>query len=161
MVIEKIANFINETFNFIQTKLLNISLFFLETFRNSTSGFLQFIFERNIIITAIGFIVSTQISKLVTSFVEIFIDPIIKRLSAGNIDSLKTLEITIFDTKLKIGLFLETIFNFTITFLIVYQIWAFSKNPNTSGIIDWLRKAENVVNEKIKEKHNVVIAVKT
>jgi large-conductance mechanosensitive channel len=161
MIIEKTVNFINETFNFIQTKLLNISLFFLEAFRNNTSGFFQFLFERNIIFTAVGFIASTQISKLVASFVEIFIDPIIKRLSAGTIDSLKDLEITIFNVKLKVGLFIDTLFNFCVSFLIVYQIWAFSKNPNTSGIMDWLRKAENVVNEKIKEKHNVVIAVKT
>lgn len=160
-MIEKSINFINETFNFIQTKLLNISLFFLEAFRNNTSEFFQFIFERNIIFTAVGFIASTQISKLVTSFVEIFVDPIIKRLSAGTINSLKDLEVTIFDVNLKIGLFIDTLFNFIITFLIVYQIYAFSKNPDASGIVNWLRKAENKVTEKIKEKHNVVIAIKT
>jgi hypothetical protein len=87
--------------------------------------------------------------------------PIIKRISAGNIESLKNLEVTIFDVNLKIGLFIDTLFNFCITFLIIYQIYAFTRNPDTSGLVDWLRKAENVVNEKIKEKHNVVIAIRT
>jgi large-conductance mechanosensitive channel len=161
MIIEKSTNFINELFNVIKTKILNIMLFFLEIFRDNTSGFFQFLFERNIIITAVGFIVSTQISKIITSFVTIFIDPIIKRISAGNIESLKNLEVTIFDVNLKIGLFIDTLFNFCITFLIIYQIYAFTRNPDTSGLVDWLRKAENVVNEKIKEKHNVVIAIRT
>jgi len=161
MTIEKSINFIKESFNFLEKKFLNATLFFLEIFRDNTSGFFQFLFERNIIITAIGFIVSTQISKLITSFVEIIIDPIIKRLSAGTVASLKDLEVKIFDVNFKIGLFIDTLFNFSITFLIVYQIYAFSKNPDTSGLVNWLRKAENVVNEKIKEKHNVVIAIKT
>ena len=161
MIIEKSVKFINETFNFIQNKLLNIMLFFLEVFRNNTSGFFQFLFERNIIFTAIGFIVSIQISKLITSFVTIFIDPIIKRLSVGTIESLKDLEVTIFDVNIKIGLFIDTLFNFCITFLIIYQIYAFSKNPDTSGLVNWFRKAENIINEKIKVKSNVVIAITT
>jgi len=161
MIIEKSINFINETYNFIQRKILNVMLFFLEIFRNNTSGFFQFLFDRNIIFIAVGFIVSTQISKLVTSFVEIFIDPIIKRLSIGTVQRLKDLEITLFDVKFKIGLFIETLFNLGITFIIVYQIWAFSKNPNTTGIMNWLRKAENIVNEKIKQKSNVIIAINT
>ncbi len=159
MVVKKIENFINETFNFLEKKFLNIILFFLEIFRNNTSGFFQFLFERNIIFIAIGFIVSTQISKLITSFVEIFIDPIVKRLSAGTVESLQKLELTIFDVKMKIGLFINTLFNFFITFIIIYQIYIFSRNPDTTGLVNWLRKAENIVNEKIKQKSNIVFAV--
>ncbi len=116
-------------------------------------------FEKNIIITAIGFIVSTQISKLITSFIEIFVDPVVKRLTVGTVESLKDLEITIFDVKLKIGLFLNTLFNFSITFFIIYQIYLFSINPDTTGIINWLRKAETAVKDKSSQKHNVVISV--
>ena len=160
-MIEKIVNFIEKSSDFIQAKILIFMQYILTIIQNNVSGFFQFLFERNIILTAIGIVVSTQISRLMTAFMTIFIDPIIKRLSAGTVASLKDLEVKIFDVNFKIGLFIDTLFNFSITFLIVYQIYAFSKNPDTSGLVNWLRKAENVVNEKIKEKHNVVIAIKT
>lgn len=159
MIIEKTINFTNDIFIFLQKKIFNILLFFLDIFRNNASGFFQFMFEKNIIITAIGFIVSTQISRLITSFIEIFVDPVVKRLTAGTVESLQDLEITIFDVKLKIGLFLNTLFNFSITFFIIYQIYVFSINPDMTGIVDWLRKAETAVKDKSSQKHNVVISV--
>ena len=159
MIIEKTVNVINETVNFLQSKFLNIVLFFLNIFRNNVSGFFQFMFEKNIIMTAIAFIVSTQVSKLITSFIEIFVDPIIKRLSVGKVESLKDFEITIYDVKIKIGLFLNTLFAFSITFFIIYQIYLFSINPDMSGILDWLRKAETIIKDQTKQKNNVVISV--
>lgn len=158
-VINETVNFINKIFNFLQSKFLNIVLFFLDIFRNNVSGFFQFMFEKNIIMTAIAFIVSTQVTKLITSFIEIFIDPIIKRLSVGKVESLKDFEITIYDVKIKIGLFLNTLFTFSITFFIIYQIYLFSINPDMSGILDWLRKAETRVIDQSKQKNNVVISV--
>ncbi len=160
-VINETVNFINKIFNFLQSKFLNIVLFFLDIFRNNVSGFFQFMFEKNIIMTAIAFIVSTQVTKLITSFIQIFVDPIIKRLSVGKVESLENFEITIYDVKIKIGLFLNTLFAFSITFFIIYQIYLFSINPDMSGILDWLRKAETRVIDQSKQKNNVVISVGT
>ena len=72
-------------------------------------GFFQFLFEKNIILTAIGIVVSTQISKLMSAFMTIFVDPIIKRMSAGTINNLKDLEVEVYDVNFKIGLFIDTL----------------------------------------------------
>ena len=72
--------------------MLNILLYSLDIFRSNSSGFFQFLFERNIMLTAVGFIVSTQITKLISSFIEIFVNPIIKRFSAGTVESLKDID---------------------------------------------------------------------
>ena len=161
MTIEKSINFIKESFNFLEKKFLNATLFFLEIFRDNTSGFFQFLFERNIIITAIGFIVSTQISKLITSFVEIIIDPIIKRISAGTVDHLKDLEVSVYDVNFKIGLFLDTLLNFSVTFYVVYQLYSLSKSQDSTGITNWLRNAKTQLKEVSQDKSNVVISVKS
>jgi large-conductance mechanosensitive channel len=145
-------------FIFIQLKFLNFTLFLLETFKNNTSGFFKFLFDKNIIGFAIATLVSTQISRLVSSFTEIFIDPIIKRLSTDTIESLKEWQISIFGISIKIGLFLNTLFNFCIVFIIVYQIYIFSQNKDLSGIINWLRNTEEVVKES---KARVIVSINT
>ena len=94
-MIEKIVNFIEKSSDFIQAKILIFMQYILTIIQNNVSGFFQFLFERNIILTAIGIVVSTQISRLMTSFMTIFIDPIIKRLSAGTVSNLKDLQVEI------------------------------------------------------------------
>jgi large-conductance mechanosensitive channel len=143
-------------FIFLQLKFLNFSLFLLEFFKDNTSGFFKFLFEKNIMGFAIATLVSTQISRLVSSFTEIFIDPIVKRLSADTVDSLKEWQFTIFGITLKIGLFLNTLFNFTVMFIIVYQVYLFSQNKDLSSVINWLRNTEEAVKES---KTRVIISV--
>jgi large-conductance mechanosensitive channel len=143
-------------FVFLQLKFLNFSLFLLEIFKDNTSGFFKFLFDKNIMGFAIATLVSTQISRLVSSFTEIFIDPIVKRLSADTVETLKEWEFTIFGISLKIGLFLNTLFNFTVMFIIVYQVYLFSQNKDLSSIINWLRNTEEAVKES---KTRLVISV--
>jgi len=125
------------------------------------SGFFQFLFERNIILTAIGIVVSTQISRLMTAFMTIFIDPIIKRISAGTVDHLKDLEVSVYDVNFKIGLFLDTLLNFSVTFYVVYQLYSLSKSQDSTGITNWLRNAKTQLKEVSQDKSNVVISVKS
>ena len=155
-MLEQSINFLKDIINFIHIKMLNILLYLLDIFRSNSSGFFQFLFERNIMLTAVGFIVSTQITKLISSFIEIFVNPIIKRFSAGTVESLKDIEIEIFSINIKIGLFIDTLFSFMITFLIVYQIFAISKNQDLSGLINWLRNSEEAI---VSSKSKIVIAV--
>jgi len=155
-MIEKVVNFFEKIYEFIKEKILFFTNYILEIFQDNVSGFFQFLFERNIIITAIGIVVSTQISKLISSFMTIFIDPIIKRMSAGTVKNLKDLEIEVYDTNFKIGLFINILFNFSITFYVVYQLFSLSKNKDMSGIFDWLRKAKSQVNAIAKDKPNVI-----
>lgn len=161
-MIEKIVNFIDKSFDFIQSKILIIIQYILEIMQNNVSGFFQFLFEKNIILTAIGIVVSTQISKLMSAFMTIFVDPIIKRMSAGTINNLKDLEVEVYDVNFKIGLFIDTLFNGGITFYVVYQLYNLSKNQDMSQITNWLRNAKNQIKEVAQEKikTNVVISVK-
>ncbi len=144
-MLDQTLNFLKNSFIFIQLKFLNFLLFLLEFFRTNTAGFFQFLFKNNIMAFAVATLVSTQLSRLVTSFTEIFIDPIVKRLSADSVDSLKEWEITIFGITLKIGLFLNTLFNFVVMFIIVYQIYLFSQNPDLTNVINWLRNSEEAI----------------
>jgi large-conductance mechanosensitive channel len=160
-MIEKIINFIEKSFDFIQSKILIIMQYILQIMQNNVSGFFQFLFEKNIILTAIGVVVSTQISRLMTAFMTIFVDPIIKRMSAGTVANLKDLEVEVYDTNFKIGLFIETLFNGGITFYVVYQLYTLSKNKDMAGITNWLRNAKNQVKEIAQDKTNVVISVKS
>ncbi len=156
MYLQQGIELLKNIFTFIELKFLNLLLFLLEFFKNNTSGFFRFLFDKNIMSFAIATLVSTQISRLVTSFTEIFIDPIVKKLSADTVETLKEWEITIFGITLKIGLFLNTLFNFTMMFIIVYQIYLFSKNQDLSNVINWLRDTEEAVK---KSKTRVVISV--
>jgi len=155
-MIEKIHNFISKSYEFIKTKILIFIFYILDIFQKNVSGFFQFLFERNIIFTAIGILVSTQISKLISTFFIIFIDPIIKRLSNGKINNLKKIEVEIYNTNFKIGIFIDAIINFILTFIIIYSIFSLSKNKNYIEIFNWLRNAKNQINETVKDKINIV-----
>ena len=133
----------------------------LEIMQNNVSGFFQFLFEKNIILTAIGVVVSTQIARLMSGFMTIFVDPIIKRMSAGTVANLKDLEVEVYDVNFKIGLFIDTLFNGCITFYVVYQLYTLSKNKDMTGMTNWLRNAKNQVKEIAKDTTNVVISVKS
>jgi len=160
-MIEKIVNFIEKSSDFIQAKILIFMQYILTIIQNNVSGFFQFLFERNIILTAIGIVVSTQISRLMTAFMTIFIDPIIKRISAGTVDHLKDLEVSVYDVNFKIGLFLDTLLNFSVTFYVVYQLYSLSKSQDSTGITNWLRNAKTQLKEVSQDKSNVVISVKS
>jgi large-conductance mechanosensitive channel len=160
-MIEKIVNYIEKSSDFIQAKILIFMQYILTIIQNNVSGFFQFLFERNIIITAIGIVVSTQISRLMTAFMSIFIDPIIKRISAGTVDHLKDLEVSVYDVNFKIGLFLDTLLNFSVTFYVVYQLYSLSKSQDSTGITNWLRNAKTQLKEVAQDKSNVVISVKS
>jgi large-conductance mechanosensitive channel len=155
-MLDQTQNFLKDSFNFIHVKFLNLLLFLLEFFRTNTAGFFQFLFKNNIMAFAVATLVSTQLSRLVTSFTEIFIDPIVKKLSFNTVDSLKEWEITIFGISLKIGLFLNTLFNFAMIFIIVYQIYLFSQNQDLTNVINWLRNSEEAVKAS---KPKVVVMV--
>ena len=91
----------------------------------------------------------------------IFIDPIIKRLSAGTVSNLKDLQVEIYDVNFKVGLFIDTLFNFGVTFYVVYQLYSLSKNKDISRITNWLRNAKEQIKEVAQDKTNVVISVKS
>jgi large conductance mechanosensitive channel len=89
-------------------------------------GFIQFIKEQGIAGLALGFILGGSISKLVTSFVEDIIQPIIGfvlRASKG----LEQFVIQIGDNSLKIGNFLSILMNFIVIAIVVYGIFKIFK----------------------------------
>jgi hypothetical protein len=89
---------------------------------------------------AIATLVSTQISRLVSSFTEIFIDPIVKRLSADTVETLKEWEFTIFGISLKIGLFSGVFTTSEITASRYYDM------PDASGTVALVEDIPRTVN---------------
>lgn len=111
-------------------KIKNTLIIFLNFVKNNLSGFLKFLFDKNIIQTSVGIIIASQIGKITNIIVESLINPIVKRLSVGTIDNIDNWEFTLFDINIKIGLILYTIINFLLIAIVVYHIWKLSQNTN-------------------------------
>jgi large-conductance mechanosensitive channel len=124
-------------------KIRNTLIIFLNFVKNNLSGFLKFLFDKNIIQTSVGIIIASQIGKITNIIVESLINPIVKRLSVGTIDNINNWELNLFDINIKIGLILYTIINFLLVAIVVYHIWKLSQNTNFDYIKDTIENIKD------------------
>lgn len=82
-------------------------------------GFIEFIRSHGVIGLAVGFIMGGSITKLITSFVNDIINPVVGLL-LGPIGNLKNAYIPIGSTKILFGDFISSIIDFLIIAVIVY-----------------------------------------
>lgn len=83
-----------------------------------TVGFLEFIRERGVVGLATGFIIGTSVSKVVTSFVQDIINPLVGLLIGG--EALKQATLSIGSVKLGLGNFTAVLIDFLIITFVVY-----------------------------------------
>jgi len=133
---ENIVGKTKDIVNLSQDKIKNTLIIFLNFVKNNLSGFLKFLFDKNIVQTSVGIIIASQIGKITNIIVESLINPIVKRLSVGTIDNINDWELNLFDINIKIGLILYTIINFLLVAIVVYHIWKLSQNTNFDYIKD-------------------------
>lgn len=112
----------------------------IDFIQSQLNDFITFLVERKIIEMSIGFILATQINKITTIIMELFINPIINRLSFGKTKKLRDLELDLFEMNFKIGIILENIINLFIILIIIFYIWKLTKNTDLSVINNTLDK---------------------
>ena len=103
----------------------------------SLEGLFKFIVSRNVLTTAIGIMMATQISALTTVVSEAIITPILNAILGTKVKDLEKYEITIFSIKFKIGLLISKLISFFLIVFVIYNIWKLSEikinfsTPNT------------------------------
>ena len=131
----------------------------------SLEGLFKFIVSRNVLTTAIGIMMATQISALTTVVSEAIITPILNGILGTKVKDLEKYEITIFSIKFKIGLLISKLISFFLIVFVIYNIWKLSEikinfsTPNTIKSAD--RIGINVASNSIGSDGNVGINIST
>ena len=131
----------------------------------SLEGLFKFIVSRNVLTTAIGIMMATQISSLTTVVSEAIITPILNTILGNKVKDLEKYEITIFSIKFKIGLLISKLISFFLIVFVIYNIWKLSEikinfsTPNTIKSAD--RIGINVASNSIGSDGNVGINIST
>jgi len=147
---------INKIIKNLKYNVLDFVLIILNFLRLNLVGFLNFLFNKNIIQTSIGIIVASQIGRLTNLFVDTILNPVVDRITGGSIKKHEDLTITLLDVKIKIGLIISTIINFLLIIFIVYNIWKISQYSN----FDFINNLITDTKETVKSaKTNVVINI--
>jgi len=89
-------------------------------------GFIDFMREQGVVALAMGFIIGGAISKLVDSFVEDIISPILA-LPLGNVSNLSGSYLQIDTSKIMWGNFLTVSIDFLVLIFSIYFIFVFLK----------------------------------
>jgi large-conductance mechanosensitive channel len=131
----------------------------------SLEGLFKFIVSRNVLTTAIGIMMATQISALTTVVSEAIITPILNGILGTKVKDLEKYEITIFSIKLKVGLLISKLISFFLIVFVIYNIWKLSEikinfsTPNTIKSADKI--GINVSSNSIGSDGNVGININT
>lgn len=94
-----------------------------DTFKDQATDLLKFLFERDIIKTAIGIILGTQITSINKQIVEGIITPIFDKITLKSGESFKIMTYEVVGIKFKIGLIIQELIKLFITILLVYLLW--------------------------------------
>ncbi len=81
-------------------------------------SFINFLNENRILQTAIGIVLATSITNFVTVTINVFIDPMVKKIA----NTEKNKKIKIFGVEVEIGIFIIELIDFIIIILIIYIV---------------------------------------
>jgi large-conductance mechanosensitive channel len=104
--------------------LKNIS----STFSEQLSGFIKFLFEKNIFQAGIAFVVASQVNKLFFDFIANIVTPITERVMSQDIKKIKT---NVFGAELQIGNFALSVLNFIIVIIFLFYLYKISDSSKT------------------------------
>lgn len=108
----------------------------VENIKDSASNFTEFIVSYNIIQLGMAFIISTQINRLASDFIDNIISPIIERFVSNDDVDLRRKKLNIFGIEFEIGNFVTSILKFVLLLIILYYIFKITgakKIPLTIG----------------------------
>ena len=107
-------------------------------------GLLNFIISRNVLTTAIGIMMATQISSLTTTISEAIITPLLNGLLGNKVKDLETYEFTILSIKFKLGLLLSKLISFTLVIFVIYNIWKLSEIKLNLSTANAIKSADKI-----------------
>lgn len=87
-------------------------------------GFITFIREQGVVGLAMGFILGGAVSKVVSSFVNDILNPLVA-IMFGNVSSRQNMQVSVGEISLKYGMFLSNLIDFIIMAAIVYFVLYF------------------------------------
>tara|TARA_B100000131_G_C17826571_1_gene495861 strand:+ start:102 stop:392 length:291 start_codon:yes stop_codon:yes gene_type:complete len=79
-------------------------------------SFISFLEQNQILQTAIGIVLATSITNFVTVTINVFIDPIVKKIAGTE----KNKKINFFGIEVEIGVFIIELIDFIIVILLIY-----------------------------------------
>jgi large conductance mechanosensitive channel len=131
----------------------------------SLDGLFKFIVSRNVLTTAIGIMMATQISALTTVVSEAIITPILNAILGTKVKDLEKYEITIFSIKFKLGLLISKLISFFLIVFVIYNIWKLSQLKINFSTPNNIKSADkigiNVSASTISSDSNVGININT
>ena len=98
--------------------------------KDNSIGFLKFLVDKHIFKTAIGVLISTQLSTLTNTLTTFLISPITEKITNGQSKNLVDWTVTIFSIEFKIGLMLQSLINFLLILIVIYYLWKFMDLQN-------------------------------
>ena len=135
----------------------------------SLEGLFKFIVSRNVLTTAIGIMMATQISALTTVVSEAIITPILNAILGTKVKDLEKYEIIIFSIKFKVGLLISKLISFFLIVFVIYNIWKLSEikinfsTPNTIKSADkiGINVSASTISSDSNSNSNVGININT
>jgi large-conductance mechanosensitive channel len=109
---------------FLSDSASNLTNGFKETFND----FLNFLGSRNVLQTGLAFVISSNINRLASDFVENIVSPIINKVSSSEKEKLKDAKISIFGVNFEAGNFIMSILKFVITMIVIYYVFKLTGN---------------------------------
>lgn len=92
---------------------------FREKSKKPFKGFIEFIQSQGVVGLAIGVVMGTSVTKLVTAFVSDLINPVVGLL-IGSIGDLENFSLKIGSAQILLGSFISSLIDFTIIAFVVY-----------------------------------------
>ena len=105
---------------------------------------INFLISRNVLTTAIGIMMATQISSLTTTLSEAIITPILNALLGTKVKDLETYEFTIFSIKFKFGLLISKLISFSLVVFVIYNIWKLSQIKLNLSLENLIKPNNNI-----------------
>ena len=105
---------------------------------------INFLISRNVLTTAIGIMMATQISSLTTTLSEAIITPILNALLGTKVKDLETYEFTIFTIKFKVGLLISKLISFSLVVFVIYNIWKLSQIKLNLSLENLIKPNNNI-----------------
>jgi large-conductance mechanosensitive channel len=91
---------------------------------------MNFLVGKNVLELGLAFIVSSNINRVASDFIDNIVSPVINKISSSEEEKLKDAKISIFGIKFEIGNFLMSLLKFIITMIVIYYVFKLTGKLN-------------------------------
>ena len=95
--------------------------------QDNLMGLINFILGKNVLTTAIGIMMATQVSAITDAISVSIVTPILNEIIGTNLSNLEKYEYELFGIKFRLGLLISKMISFALVTVIIYYIWKLSE----------------------------------